>query len=127
MSLRMLKVASLMCLAFPLVAAADAPDLAMPMYCSGSEPFWGLTIHDAKTATYVWDNQPMPWKVRSIGHASGRPSTWRVVFEGKNREAFIFDEGQQGCSDSDSDTPSAFGLLLQDGEGLLRGCCDPKT
>jgi uncharacterized membrane protein len=126
MSLRMQSIAGLICLAIPTVAVAAVYDLKTPMNCAGGEPFWGLTINDTKSATYIWDNQPTPWKVRSIGHAAGRLTTWHVVFEGTNREAFIFDEGQQSCSDSDSDEPAAYGILLQNGEGLLRGCCNPK-
>jgi hypothetical protein len=55
-----------------------------------------------------------------------RPTTWRVIFNGKVRHALIFDEGQQSCSDNDGEEPLAYGLLLEDGKGLLRGCCDPK-
>ena len=47
-------------------------------------------------------------------------------FNGRVRHALIFDEGQQGCSDNDGDEPLAYGLLLEDGDGLLRGCCNPK-
>ena len=105
--------------------AADVSGLPMPLACSGGEPFWGLSIKDGRHAVYTWDNQPVPWKVQSVSHAAGRPTTWRVTFEGKDRYAYIFDEGQQSCSDSDGDEPLAYGMLLQDGEGLFRGCCNP--
>jgi uncharacterized membrane protein len=116
--------AGVLCLAIPFAAVADEMSLPIPLYCAGGEPFWGLTIDDAKTATFTWDNQPTKWKVRSVNRAAGRITTWRVDFEGSNRQALIFDEGQQKCSDSDGDRPLAYGLLLEDGEGLLRGCCD---
>jgi len=114
----------LLALGAPASAAPiDISGLRGPVACSGSEPFWGLTIHDTKHATYIWDNQPTQWKVLEVGHASGRPTTWHIRFAGKNRQAFIFDEGQHSCSDSDSDEPSEYGLLLQDGDALYRGCC----
>jgi uncharacterized membrane protein len=108
----------------PIAAVADEMGLPIPLYCSGGEPFWGLTIDSAKTATFTWDNLPTKWKVRSMSRAAGRITTWRVDFEGSSRRALIFDEGQQACSDSDGDRPLAYGILLEDGDGLLRGCCD---
>lgn len=30
------------------------------------------------------------------------------------------------CSDSDSDTPPRFGVILDGPEMLLRGCCEPE-
>ena len=110
----------------PAVAGEPVEGLALPLACSGGEPFWGLTIKDANNATFTWDNEPTAWKVKGVSRAMGRITTWRVTFEGKNRYAFIFDEGQQSCSDSDGDAPLAYGIILQDGEGLLRGCCNPK-
>lgn len=107
--------------------AAEASGLQLPLSCSGGEPFWGLSINDSRHAVFTWDNQPTPWKIRSVRNAMGRPTTWRVRFEGTNREAFIFDEGQHACSDSDGDEPLAYGIILQDGEGLLRGCCNPAA
>ena len=121
-----LPLAFFTCTAGPAIAESEISGLQLPMYCSGGEPFWGLTINDAKHATYVWDNQPTKWKVIDVGHAAQRPTTWHVTFAGKNRQAFIFDEGQKSCSDSDGDEPLAYGILLQSGNGLLRGCCDPK-
>ena len=109
-----------------VATADDVMGLQLPLGCAGGEPFWGLTIKDGRQATYVWDNEPHPWKVKSIDRAAGRITTWRVTFEGKSRYAFIFDEGTHTCSDSDGDEPLAYGILLQDGEGLLRGCCNPK-
>jgi uncharacterized membrane protein len=105
-------------------AAADTAGLQLPLACAGGEPFWGLSIKDERHAIFTWDNQPSPLNVRSFNRAAGRITTWRVVFAG-NRQAFIFDEGTQGCSDSDSDLPFAYGILLQNGGGLLRGCCNP--
>ncbi|MBI1210820.1 MAG: hypothetical protein GC190_05110 [Alphaproteobacteria bacterium] len=105
--------------------AADVAGLPTPLVCAGGEPFWGLSIKDGRDAVYTWDNQPVPWTVRSISRAAGRITTWRVMFEGVNRQALIFDEGQQSCSDTDGDEPLAYGILLEDGEGLLRGCCNP--
>jgi uncharacterized membrane protein len=107
-------------------AAASEADLPLPLNCSGSEPFWSLTIRDAKTAHFNSDVEETDWRIARIGHASQRPTTWRVIFKGKLRHALIFDEGQQGCSDNDGDEPLAYGLLLEDGDGLLRGCCNPK-
>jgi len=115
------------CVAVPALADDEVSGLKVPMHCSGNEPAWALIISDAKTATYIWDNQPTKWKVRDVGHAMQRPTTWHVTFAGKNRQAFIFDEGQQSCSDNDGDDPLAYGILLQTGNGLLRGCCDPKS
>ena len=116
----------LSCAVIPAAALADDLGLKMPLYCSGGEPFWGLILNDAKNATFTWDNQPSPWKVRSMNRAAGRITTWRVDFEGRNRQALIFDEGTHACSDSDGDRPLAYGILLEDGDGLLRGCCDPE-
>jgi uncharacterized membrane protein len=126
MSRRLPIAAGALCLAMPFVAVADEMGLPIPLYCSGGEPFWGLTIDNAKSATFTWDNQPTTWKLRSVNRAALRITTWRVNFEGNNRQAFIFDEGQQACSDSDGDRPLAYGILLQDGDGLLRGCCDAE-
>jgi uncharacterized membrane protein len=110
----------------PAVAEDEVAGLKVPMQCSGNEPAWALIITDAKHATYIWDNQPTPWKVVSVGHAAQRPTTWLVTFAGRKRQAFIFDEGQQSCSDNDGDNPLAYGLLLQDGNAVFRGCCNPK-
>jgi uncharacterized membrane protein len=115
---------ALFALGSPAVGETDLSGLRAPVKCFGGEPFWGLTIHDDKRATYTWDNEPKEWKVRDVTHAMLRPTTWRVRFEGTNRQALIFDEGQQSCSDSDSDEPSAYGLLLLDGDAFFRGCCN---
>lgn len=101
-------------------------NLPLPLNCSGGEPFWSLTLHDARRASFKSDINDAKWIIERIDTAALRPSTWRVTFKGKNRAAFIFDEGTHSCSDSDGDRPLAYGLLLEDGEGLLRGCCDPQ-
>src|SRR5882724_4084288 len=101
-SVRLWPAAALtICIGGPAIADGEISGLKVPMQCSGNEPSWALIINDAKTATYVWDNQPTTWKVREVGHATGRPTTWRVRFAGTNRQAFIFDEGTQSCSDDD--------------------------
>src|SRR5262245_8230457 len=113
-----------------VAAAADSRDdtvgLPLPLYCYGGEPFWSLILHDAKRASFKSDIDSATWTIARVDTAALRPSTWRVTFKGKNRAAFIFDEGAHSCSDSDGDRPLAYGLLLEDGEGLLRGCCDPQ-
>lgn len=108
-------------------AAIDTRNLPLPLQCFGSEPFWSFVIHDARSATLKTDLGISKWKMKSVGQAALRPSTWRVTFYGNNRAAFIFDEGSKGCTDSDSDEAPPYALLLQDGEGLLRGCCTPKN
>ena len=110
----------------PALAADPGPaGLPLPLQCYGGEPFWSLTLRDAKTATFKSDVDDATWTIKTIGNAMLRPTTWRVVFAGTNRRAFIFDEGQHACSDSDGDRPFAYGVLVENGEGLLRGCCDP--
>jgi uncharacterized membrane protein len=117
---------------FASALAAAAPSqpgpagLPLPLNCYGGEPFWSLTLHDATRASFKSDIDDATWTIESIGNAMLRPTTWRVTFKGKNRAAFIFDEGQKACSDSDGDRPLAYGLLVEDGDGFLRGCCDPK-
>jgi hypothetical protein len=83
-----------------------------------------LVIRDADWAAFTWDNSQTLWRVESVSTAMLRPATWRVTFKG-NRRAYIFDEGES-CSDTDGDRSLAYGLLLEDGGGLLRGCCDPN-
>jgi uncharacterized membrane protein len=126
---RLAKIASALILAALASASAaeekDMHNLPLPLYCSGGEPFWGLTIRDKDWAAYVWDNSQTMWQVESVTIAMLRPATWRVTFKGTNRRAYIFDEGDS-CSDTDSDRILAYGLLLEDGGGLLRGCCDPS-
>ena len=106
----------------PLQATTGPAGLPLPLACSGSEPFWGLTIRDESWAEYTWDNQKTLWHVESVGNAMMRPTTWRVVFKGRGRHALIFRE-TQGCSDTDSDKPPEYSLLLEDGDGFLQGCC----
>jgi uncharacterized membrane protein len=123
-----LKVALALSLAALAPAAAQGIDmhgLPLPLYCSGSEPFWGLVIKDADWAAFTWDNAQTMWRVESVANAMMRPATWRVTFKGDGRRAYIFDEGES-CSDTDTDESLAYGLLLEDGGGLLRGCCDPS-
>lgn len=113
-------------IAIAIAKGTQPAGLPLPLYCYGGEPFWSLTIRDAKTADFKSDLGEETWSVESIGNAMLRPTTWRVAFKGNERRAYIFDEGQQACSDSDGDRPLAYGLLLENGGGLLRGCCDPK-
>jgi len=127
MTSKKLLTIALLPLAAPAVAApVDPAGLPLPLYCYGGEPFWSLTIRDTKTAEFKSDIEKTTWTIKSVGHAMLRPTTWRVIFNGEGRRALIFDEGQQACSDSDGERPRAYGLLLEDGEGFLRGCCDPK-
>lgn len=116
----------LVLLAVSGAAAEPSPaGLPLPLYCYGGEPFWSLTIHDAKSATFKNDLEQSVWKIERVNNAAQRPTTWRVSFKGRQRHALIFDEGK-ACSDSDGERPLAYGLLLEDDAGLLRGCCDPE-
>lgn len=126
MHLKFLAIASIAIAAPAIGAEVDTRNLPLPLHCSGSEPFWSFIIKDAKTATLKSDLGQSKWKLKSVGQAALRPSTWRVTFHGNNRKAFIFDEGSKGCTDSDSDEAPPLALLLEDGDGLLRGCCSPK-
>lgn len=117
----------LLALATPAAGAAiDPHGLPLPLQCYGSEPFWSLIVKDTKSATFKSDLGESKWTVKAVGNAALRPSTWRITFNGNNRAAFVFDEGPKGCTDSDSDEAPPYALLLEDGEGLLRGCCTPK-
>ena len=115
-------VATIVVVTAPANAATGPAGLPIPLNCSGSEPFWGLTIRDADVAAFTWDNQRTHWHIQSIGTAMMRPTTWRVTFKGEGRHALIFKEAS-GCSDADSDPPPEYSLLLEDGAGLLQGCC----
>jgi hypothetical protein len=50
MSARLPIAVGVLCLAMPIAAVADEMGLPIPLYCSGGEPFWGLTIGRSPTA-----------------------------------------------------------------------------
>lgn len=110
-------------LALPFLAAALGT-MPAPMMCYGTEPFWSLAIR-AGGVDYKDDLGEARWRVARVDNAMLRPETWRVVFEGEAGNALIFSEGR-ACSDSDSDTPPRFGVILDGPEMLLRGCCEPE-
>lgn len=109
----------------PAGAQTDMQGLPVPLTCFGTEPFWGLTIRDSKTAAYNWDHQITHWHIERVDRAMMRPETWRIMFKGDRRHAIVFNESNGVCSDSDADEEDArgFGLILEDGDGFLRGCC----
>ncbi len=109
---------SLLVLQFLAMALGALP---APMMCYGSELFWSLAIR-AEDADYKDDLGEARWRVARVDNAMLRPETWRVVFEGEVGHALIFDE-RGACSDSDSDTPPRFGVILDGPDMLLRGCC----
>ena len=91
--------------------------LPVPMACFGTEPFWGLAIEADGTAHYKDDLGEARFRVSRVDNAAGRPAPEKGA-----GHALIFDEGP-ACSDSDSDQPPSLGILLERGDGLLRGCC----
>ena len=67
---RLILLAALVAVAVP--AAASEADLPLPLSCFGGEPFWSLTIRNAKTAHFKSDVEESDWTIKSIGHASQR-------------------------------------------------------
>jgi uncharacterized membrane protein len=101
----------------------DLKSLPVPLACAGGEPFWTLSIGADGVARYKDDIEETRFTLVRVDRAAGRPTTWRATFAGGGAShALIFDE-QPACSDSDSDEPPPFGIILERGEGLLRGCC----
>jgi uncharacterized membrane protein len=105
------------------VVAADLKSLPVPMFCAGTEPFWTLSIAADGVSHYKDDMEETRFTLVRVDTAAGRPTTWRAIFATeRGSHALIFDE-QPACSDSDSDEPPPFGIILERGGGLLRGCC----
>jgi uncharacterized membrane protein len=115
-------------LAIWLAAAApssvDLGNLPTPLACFGNEPSWSLQIRDAQTVRFKDDLEEVSLRITKVDNAALRPATWRVTFSGKRTRAFIYDEFPK-CMDTDSDESYPYGVLLERGEGLLRGCCRP--
>lgn len=103
----------------------DTHGLPLPLVCYGTEPFWSLELPNASRASFKSDIESVTLRIAGIDNAVQRPMTWRITFQDRGDHALIFDE-RPSCSDSDGDEPFPYGLLLERGGGLLRGCCRPK-
>jgi len=105
-------------------STVDLAKLEVPLACFGNEPSWSLQIRDASTVRFKDDLEEVSLRITKVGTAALRPATWRVTFSDKRTRAFIFDEYPK-CNDTDSDETYPYGVILERGEGMLRGCCRP--
>lgn len=116
-------IATILWLAAAAVPTVDVKSLPMPLACFGNEPMWSLQIHNESTVRFEDDLEKVSLKISRVDNAALRPATWRVTF-GQSTRAFIFDEYPK-CMDTDSDESYPYGIILERGEGMLRGCCRP--
>lgn len=94
-------------------------------HCSGTEPFWSISI-GARSATYESpDDKSGTMGVDATIVAQGRPGI-PVLYRmsgpnGLKMQAAV--SQQEWCSDGMSDYDYAFEILLSDDHSLRQGCC----
>lgn len=102
---------------------ANWSDLSIPLYCSGTEPFWSFTYDPAAaTAKFdMFDGEAATWPVRHSWPATERSDL--VAFSTADKIAVM---RPQECSDGMSDRVYgiSFDLLYNDDlGGIIQGCC----
>ncbi len=111
------------------LAGPGAGELPLPLYCGGTEPFWGIEIDAAGAATY--SDPEAPGLTLALDHAGAAAARWgeelfaTLSGEGASMQA-VFQ--RRYCSDGMSD--HAYGLkidlIVQPGDGapfMTTGCC----
>jgi len=94
--------------------------------CSGTEPFWGVTL-SPKGGEMSDPDQKFKLTVERVQPSVARlfPLLYRLRNEkGQSLRATV--AHQQHCSDGMSDYDYAFQVLLSDEENLFEGCCAIK-
>ncbi len=114
----------------------DGRDTGLPvgLACFGTEPFWGVRLDSAKSATYSsFEYEDTPMQIGFIAGASGRlglPAALEARAEnGLSMTATI---GTATCSDgmSDSTFPMSITAILEGdqlGSRVYEGCCTLRT
>lgn len=99
------------------------------MTCSGTEPFWSLSMDSANGNLILSDmDQPLlPLEVDWLRRASGVPATIGLSLRGDTAAGFATLRGAE-CSDGMSDRLSSIAITLflkgDNGPTGLVGCCN---
>ena len=110
-------------------SSADWTEMTTPMTCSGTEPFWSLSMDSANGNLILSDmDQPLlPMEIDWLRRASGTVATIGLSLRGDATGGFATLRGAE-CSDGMSDRLSAIAItLFLKGEGApagLVGCCN---
>lgn len=108
--------------------AFEEGTLPRPLYCSGTEPFWSLSLLPDGQATLSEPGSPdVPLTETWSGKPEGRlGTTFGITLSAPDGRATAIVEREM-CSDGMSDRPYGFAVevLLQGGTAprLLSGCC----
>jgi uncharacterized membrane protein len=110
-------------------SSADWTEMTTPMTCSGTEPFWSLSMDSANGNLILSDmDQPLrPLEIDWLRQASGVPATIGFSLRSDTAKGFATLRGAE-CSDGMSDRLSSIAITLflkGDGGPMgLVGCCN---
>ncbi|HRN88782.1 hypothetical protein [Hyphomicrobium sp.] len=110
-----------------LAAMSDPPDLKSETFqCSGTEPFWGVTLGPEK-GEYSDPEQSFPLTTERVQPSTARlfPLLYRLK-DDKGRSYRATVTQRPGCIDGMSDYEYAFEVLLSGDENFEQGCCVVK-
>ncbi|MEM7668111.1 MAG: hypothetical protein AAF317_03040 [Pseudomonadota bacterium] len=110
-------------------AVADSGGM-QPLLCGGAEPFWNVTVDDARAAFSTPDEpDAIGYDIPLATRAEGRDWPLALTLIG-SRETAILVIDRQTCSDTVSDRAYPYSALLLTQRGtdpiLLDGCCRPR-
>jgi len=121
------------CLGPALALAVAFPAAASEYACSGTEPFWSLSIGGAEAA--FSDPEGGPDKLAAVepARAAGTVDDYVLVFETRSTAhpsrtytAVLHKDDEGNCSDGMSDIEYPYNAVLIAPHRVLRGCCAVK-
>ena len=107
-----------------LAAMGDPSDLKGETFqCSGTEPFWGVTLGPEK-GEYSDPEQSFPLTTERVQPSTARlfPLLYRLM-DDKGRSYRATVTQRPGCIDGMSDYAYAFEVLLSGDDNFEQGCC----
>ncbi|MGL5081562.1 MAG: COG3650 family protein [Microcoleaceae cyanobacterium] len=95
--------------------------------CSGTEPFWSLTLDNSQIKFERAGGSIWSIPKTTANSAQGKPADYLALYQGKVREQsgrflnVIIEQGN--CSDGMSDNTYPYNVYVLSGRELYRGCC----
>jgi len=97
------------------------------LYCSGTEPFWGLSITKSK---FIFDRENKKTHIKAVTPrtSANRPLDYLRVYRTKTNDnrLVIIAIRKTNCSDDMSDHTYKYNVLYIMGKKIYDGCCELK-